>query len=1284
MGSKIYLKFLSAFFMLLLFTVKVFPQAPVPTLTGPEDPSTLMPATLSSGVTADQVYFTESGMSNYVWAVSTAGTITNDDGNGIITVTWTDPTGQQSVSVSYTDPVLGLSETTVLIINYYPFLPPIDPFSIPQFVDPLPHFAAGLRVNAKAGGNLVVKAVPVQQVALSTGTEVGMPGGGTGIIGTTPNAGKGNYAAYAISTDNGTTFGPAMWPAQTIEAQQGNQLTVKYLNELNGTRYSDFNILADQTLMMNGYTLNGNELIDPYDGPIPMVVHLHGGEMPSGSDGGPNAWFMPTGTSGVNTVGPGFPYNASDLSVYPNQQEATTLWYHPHDDGLTRINVYTGLAGYYFLRGADEEAAQLPGWSGDNMVQEVTPAGKAPTFNGTNTYLPEVEIAIQDRMFNVNGELYWPVAPTNPDIHPFWTPEFNGDVMTVNGKSWPYLSVAPRKYRFRMLEGCNARFLNMWLENAADGTKGPVITVIGGEGGLLSTPVPLDPALGKTLLMAPGQRYDVVVDFTGLAGNTYTLMNDANSPYPFGDPVIPGATDRIMQFVVNGTTTGIDNSQLPVNLRPVTPLVKLTDFAGAVDPAVTPAVKRQLILNEVSTADGGPASVLVNNAYFESALAIPGTPTVFGDLTEIPREGTTEIYQIINISADAHPIHIHLLQWQLVSRQAINDAGYMDAYVQAWAGSGMDFPAGMGYPGGAGSPLPYETVNADGAIGGNPAVSPYLVGAVIPANPEEQGWKDNVIVLPGEVTTFITRVAPTDRPINATPAQLMFPFDPSEGPGFVWHCHIVDHEDMSMMRPLHIAPSVMRFPQITNPPQAGLLCEGGTTTLTVNATSATPMTYIWEVSIDNGATWTPLADGGIYSGVLTNALTINPLTVGLTNNQYHAVVTNSSGTSTSAAVLLTVNPLPVPTFTADPATTSPTACLSAKLVYTTDPGMTNYVWTFTGVLNVDYAIVLGGTALTNTVTVQWLTPGVKTVSVSYTNAKGCTAAAATPSAPLTIVAKPAKPGMITGPPAVCSGLTVVYSVPPVAGLTYIWTYSGTGVNLAQSANSVSVEFLPTATSGTLRVTASNACGASPAQSLSVTVNKVPLAPAKFILSKTTVCKTQSKVMYSVPKVSGVTYNWSFTPSTGVTITGGTSNTVTLSFLNATVGVGTLSVTATNACGTGPALTLPVTISNCVLKDASILTGNEELASDPSINELKVFPNPTSGAVTFEFRINVDANVTIDISSIVGAHVYRIFDADVMATETQSVLFDKPILPGVYFYTMRWNDQTITGKFIKTE
>ncbi|HSO86976.1 MAG TPA: hypothetical protein VLQ91_10520, partial [Draconibacterium sp.] len=530
MKTKFYLKFFSTFLMLLLFTMNVFSQAPAPTITGPLD-SQGLPVTLGGGITADQVYTTEPGMTNYVWAVSAAGTITapaDPTVSNSITVTWTNPTGQQTVSVSYTDPLLGASTTTVLIINYYPFLPPIDPATIPKYVDPLPHFAAGLRINAKAGGVMSIKAKMVQQIALSTGTQVD-----NGIIGTDQGAGLGNYAGYEI-TYNGVTA-PAMWPARTIEAQQGNQLTVQYINGLTGVKYSDFNILADQTLMMNGYTLTGNPLTEPYTGPIPMVVHLHGGEMPSGSDGGPNAWFMPLGTTGVNTQGPGFQFNASSVSTYPNQQEATTLWYHPHDDGLTSRNVYTGLAGYYFLRGADEEAAQLPGWSGDSKVMEVTPAGKSATFNGANTYLPEIEIAIQDRMFNTKGELYWPVDPVNPDIHPFWTPEFIGDVMTVNGKSWPYLSVAPRKYRFRLLEGCNARFLNMWLVNAADGTPGPVITVIGGEGGLLQNPVTLDPATGGTLLMAPGQRYDVIVDFTGLEGNTFTLMNDANSPYPGGD-----------------------------------------------------------------------------------------------------------------------------------------------------------------------------------------------------------------------------------------------------------------------------------------------------------------------------------------------------------------------------------------------------------------------------------------------------------------------------------------------------------------------------------------------------------------------------------------------------------------------------------------------------------------------------------------------------------------------------------------------------------------------------
>jgi len=723
-----------------------------------------------------------------------------------------------------------------------------------------------------------------------------------------------------------------MWPAQTIEAKQGNQLTVQYINGLSGLTYDDFNILADQTLMMNGYPMPINPLSEPYMGQIPMVVHLHGGEIPSDSDGGPNSWFMPDGI----TNGPGFPHGASSLVTYPNQQEAATLWYHPHDDGLTRINVYTGLAGYYFLRGEDEELAKLPGWSGDDLVVENTPGGKNPTFNGTNAYLPEIELGIQDRMFDVNGALYWPVAPPNPELHPFWTPEFIGDIFVVNGKTWPYLSVAPRKYRFRILDGCNARWLNMWLVDAADGVSpGPAINVVGVEGGLLSAPVTLDPALGQALNIGPGQRADVVIDFSdpAFAGKTFTLKQNAGAPFPDGDPAVPGLTDVIMQFVVNGTmvsaanptVAGTDMSLLPNNLRPATPMVKLTDFAGTIDPAITPAVHRQIILNEVMSF-GGPAAVLVNNTYFEAALAVAGDPNAAGGPTEFPTEGTTEIIEIANVSADAHPMHIHLMQWQLVSRTPINADGYLQAYAQAWRDNkpGIPpYPAGsMDYPGGAGSPFDYgkehvlppavpvpDYVNKDGAVGGNPAFSDFVLGPEVPASPEEMGWKDNVTVPPGFISKFVMRVAPTDKPANAAPADLMFPFDPSLGPGYVWHCHVIDHEDMSMMRPLEIRPSPLRltYPQITTQPVPRTACAGDALTFSVTATNAT--NYQWQISTDGGKIWTNLADGVPYSGTNTFSLGISPVDLLFTGYKYRCVLTNATpgAVTTSNPTPLTVN-----------------------------------------------------------------------------------------------------------------------------------------------------------------------------------------------------------------------------------------------------------------------------------------------------------------------------------------------------------------------------------------
>lgn len=750
----------------------------------------------------------------------------------------------------------------------------LDPTVVPQFVDPMPHFAPGLRVNAKAGGNLLIKAVPAQQVALSTGTV--LPNGNT--IGVDPGAGLGDYLTYQIF-QNGAPVSLPLWPSFTIEAMRDKELKVQYENDLFGLTYPDFNVwtpdpdqtkmrnfnlLADQTLMENGYPLNGDPFLNSYQGPIPMVTHLHGGEIPSNSDGGPMAWFMP----GNTLLGPAFKHDASTLCTYPNQQESPTVWYHPHDQGLTRINVYLGMAGYYFIRQPGEDALQLPGWSGDGKVLEIQPGptsdgyDRTPPFPdvlkslglGTQTYLPEVELAIQDRQFNENGGLYWPAgvadgAP-NPSIHPYWIPEFTGDIMTVNGKSWPYLSVAPRKYMFRMLDGCNSRFLNLWLSTndattgAVTGLKdGPTITVLSTEGGFLEAPVPLDPAAGQTLFLGPAERPMVIIDFTGMDGKTFTLMNDAET---VDGPVVPGLDDRIMQFVVNGEMVSPDVSKVPPNLRPTAPMVKLTDFNGGITAGVNIAVKRQLLLNEIIDA-GGPAMVAVNNSHVDEVGTLKGAAVNFGAPTEFAREGTTELWQIINTTADAHPMHPHLVTWQIVSRQAFDAQGYMNnAWIPAWPNSVPDFPAtNYGsyidtYPGGAGPPMDPFTQNSAGFLGGNPDVTPFLLGSPVPPSDEEKGWKDAVKSFPGEVLTVLVRVAPTGLPIDTPVDQLVYPFDPSTGPGYVWHCHIIDHEDMDMMRPFMVKYAPIRnVPVVTCTESTSKVVDLNKTTYTVLGTEFT-------------------------------------------------------------------------------------------------------------------------------------------------------------------------------------------------------------------------------------------------------------------------------------------------------------------------------------------------------------------------------------------------------------------------------------------------------------
>jgi FtsP/CotA-like multicopper oxidase with cupredoxin domain len=163
-------------------------------------------------------------------------------------------------------------------------------------------------------------------------------------------------------------------------------------------------------------------------------------------------------------------------------------------------------------------------------------------------------------------------------------------------------------------------------------------------------------------------------------------------------------------------------------------------------------------------------------------------------LTELPRVGSTELWEIINMTADAHPIHLHLVQFQLLNRQAFNVANYRKLYDSV-------FPNGTFAPA-DGPPLRYGTANAAGAVGGNPDPKPFLQGPILPPKPEEGGRKDTVKMFPGQVTRIAVRFAPQDRLAGSTsPGNNYYPFDPTNGPGYVWHCHILDHEDNEMMRP---------------------------------------------------------------------------------------------------------------------------------------------------------------------------------------------------------------------------------------------------------------------------------------------------------------------------------------------------------------------------------------------------------------------------------------------------------------------------------------------------
>lgn len=517
------------------------------------------------------------------------------------------------------------------------------------------------------------------------------------------------------------------FPGPTFEAIKGITNIVNWNNELTGS--NPFPI--DPTLHWADPNMASGNLPVPFPPfppgfpltqfPIPIVTHLHGGEDAPIYDGNPDAWYTFNGKYGK--------YYKTSCYKYPNTQPPTTLWYHDHVIGITRLNVYAGLAGLYIIRDLENPL--------DNPNTSPFPQGQY-----------EIPLVIQDRSFYDNGSSYFPTVGNNPSIHPYWTPVFFGNTITVNGKVWPNLNVERRPYRFRILNASNSRFYLIKLSN-----NKPFIQ-IGSDGGYLPKPLSL-----SSLFISPAERFDVIIDFSKIPLNTkIVLQNFGAASYPFGNANNLKDTMSIMQFTVA--------SDPPVPVKPL----NLPERLNSLPCLVPNRPKRVLTLNaQFKRNNPNALSLLLDGQRFTSPVS------------ECPLVGSTELWEFVNLTADAHPIHVHLVQFQLVNRQFFD----VDSYSKVWNELNPNIPLSR----------PTIPVCPD----------KYLQGYPIPPDPNEIAWKDTIKAFPGQVTRILIRFAPLDsNPYEVQPGVNLYPFDPTELPGYAWHCHMLDHEDNDMMRPLFV------------------------------------------------------------------------------------------------------------------------------------------------------------------------------------------------------------------------------------------------------------------------------------------------------------------------------------------------------------------------------------------------------------------------------------------------------------------------------------------------
>ncbi len=650
----------------------------------------------------------------------------------------------------------------------------------------------------------------------------------------------------------------ATWPSISIWATKGKPVVVKWINEFPNQHVfcphpeaADWTCAIDRTFMgvkakIDPALANGvvpwqgvNQYGSPQQPDDSWVTHLHGGDIPSSVDGFAEKWFGNANTAvaynGVsqNFVSPPFenPLNVAlkrpagvnfATYAYPGQPDEATIWWHDHTLGKTHHNVIAGPAGFFPVFDPARHAV-----GGDlAWLNELGPTASATNKSALGVPLYDVFLAIQDRSFNDDGSINFsnglgqppPVPPlaagassitagANPQVHPVWVPEYFGDHVLVNGVLWPKLTADAGWYRLRIVDGSDSRCYTIGFSTLvpAPGTKPNTnvnFYVLANDQGYLRTPV-LAPA--GDLTMCPGERYEILVDFSAQAGKTITMVNKAPAPFPAG--ITPWAAaspyadmNVIMQF--NVKTAATSNPTRVLALNPAARLMNFVDLRPAAGVIPAGSIVRQVYLNErIDGVTLAPLGMQLNGVPFEYKV------------TETPKKGSTEYWQFVNLTVDAHPMHPHLVKHQGVSRQNFN----VGAYKTLLCGQAKCQPGTA--PGGE-----MQVV---------PDVTPTLALAaptLITAATVEGGWKDTTQAPPGMVTTIVatwdghwspvaaagvaatapgTAGGPADGacPLAGAPcATAAWTFeDVSSGP-YVWHCHINSHEDSEMMRTSMVVP----------------------------------------------------------------------------------------------------------------------------------------------------------------------------------------------------------------------------------------------------------------------------------------------------------------------------------------------------------------------------------------------------------------------------------------------------------------------------------------------